>query len=299
MTNKNCYWHPDRYAGVTCQRCERRVCAECMHTASVGFHCPACIAPQSINHGRKRISARSFARGANASEQSLTTRTLIAVNLFAFLVTLFRGGSLSSGGGDVTIDFGLVGYGRVLCAFSIDYVGIAEGEWWRMFTGGFLHAGFIHLAFNMFLLWMLGSQLERLLGPTSYLILYFGSLLSGALGVMLLDPLALTVGASGAVFGLMGATVVYQLRRGVSPWSNGIGTLLIINLIFTFARPNISVGGHLGGLLGGLLIGWLIDEMNKKRIAGYLSFLLPLIITVALGFSCLWASKYWYDPILG
>ena len=299
MTNKNCYWHPDRYAGVTCQRCERRVCAECMHTASVGFHCPACIAPQSINHGRKRISARSFARGANASEQSLTTRTLIAVNLFAFLVTLFRGGSLSSGGGDVTIAFGLVGYGRVLSAFSIDYVGIAEGEWWRMFTGGFLHAGFIHLAFNMFLLWMLGSQLERLLGPTSYLILYFGSLLSGALGVMLLDPLALTVGASGAVFGLMGATVVYQLRRGVSPWSNGIGTLLIINLIFTFARPNISVGGHLGGLLGGLLIGWLIDEMNKKRIAGYLSFLLPLIITVALGFSCLWASKYWYDPILG
>ena len=299
MTNKNCYWHPDRYAGVTCQRCERRVCAECMHTASVGFHCPACIAPQSINHGRKRISARSFARGSNASEQSLTTRTLIAVNLFAFLVTLFRGGSLSSGGGDVTIDFGLVGYGRVLSAFSIDYVGIAEGEWWRMFTGGFLHAGFIHLAFNMFLLWMLGSQLERLLGPTSYLILYFGSLLSGALGVMLLDPLALTVGASGAVFGLMGATVVYQLRRGVSPWSNGIGTLLIINLIFTFARPNISVGGHLGGLLGGLLIGWLIDEMNKKRIAGYLSFLLPLIITVALGFSCIWASKYWYDPILG
>ena len=299
MTNKNCYWHPDRYAGVTCQRCERRVCAECMHTASVGFHCPACIAPQSINHGRKRISARSFARGANASEQSLTTRTLIAVNLFAFLVTLFRGGSLSSGGGDVTIDFGLVGYGRVLSAFSIDYVGIAEGEWWRMFTGGFLHAGFIHLAFNMFLLWMLGSQLERLLGPTSYLILYFGSLLSGALGVMLLDPLALTVGASGAVFGLMGATVVYQLRRGVSPWSNGIGTLLIINLIFTFARPNISVGGHLGGLLGGLLIGWLIDEINKKRIAGYLSFLLPLIITVALGFSCIWASKYWYDPILG
>ena len=299
MTNKNCYWHPDRYAGVTCQRCERRVCAECMHTASVGFHCPACIAPQSINHGRKRISARSFARGANASEQLLVTRTLIAINLLAFLATLFRGGSLSSGGGDVTIDFGLVGYGRVLSAFSIDYVGIAEGEWWRMFTGGFLHAGFIHLAFNMFLLWMLGSQLERLLGPTSYLILYFGSLLSGALGVMLLDPLALTVGASGAVFGLMGATVVYQLRRGVSPWSNGIGTLLIINLIFTFARPNISVGGHLGGLLGGLLIGWLIDEINKKRIAGYLSFLLPLIITVALGFSCIWASKYWYDPILG
>ena len=91
--------------------------------------------------------------------------------------------------------------------------------------------------------------------------------------MMLLDPLALTVGASGAVFGLMGATVIFQFRRGVSPWSNGIGSLLFINLIFTFARPNISVGGHLGGLLGGLLIGWLIDELNKKRISGYIRLL--------------------------
>ena len=300
MINENCYWHSDRYAGVTCQRCERRVCAECMHTASVGFHCPACISPQNINSRKKsKLFARSTSQIGNISEQSLITRSLIAVNLLFFLVTIFRGGSLSSGGGEITIDFGLVGYGRVLSAFSIDYVGIAEGEWWRMFTGGFLHAGVIHLAFNMFLLWMLGSQLERQLGATSYLILYFGSLLSGALGVMLLDPLALTVGASGAVFGLMGATVIYQFRRGVSPWSNGIGSLLIINLIFTFARPNISVGGHLGGLLGGLLIGWLIDEINKKRVAGYLRLLLPFIIATAFGFSCIWASEYWYDPLLG
>jgi membrane associated rhomboid family serine protease len=271
-----------------------------MHTASVGFHCPACIKPQNIHSRRQqRPSVRLGGRIENVSEQSLTTRSLIAVNLLAFFVALFRGGSLGSGGGDITIDFGLVGYGRVLSAFSIDYVGIAEGEWWRMFTGGFLHAGVIHLAFNMFLLWMLGSQLERLLGTTSYLILYFGSLLSGALGVMLLDPLALTVGASGAVFGLMGAMVIFQFRRGVSPWSNGIGSLLIINLIFTFARPNISVGGHLGGLLGGLLIGWLIDEMNKKRISGYVRVLVPLIIAVAFGFSCILASEYWYDPILG
>ena len=300
MTNNNCYWHSDRYAGVTCQRCERRVCAECMHTASVGFHCPACITPQNIHSRRRHGSSLRFGgRIEKVSEQSLTTRSLIAVNLLAFFAALFKGGSLGSGGGDITIDFGLVGYGRVLSAFSIDYVGIAEGEWWRMFTGGFLHAGVIHLAFNMFLLWMLGSQLERLLGTTSYLILYFGSLLSGALGVMLLDPLALTVGASGAVFGLMGATVIYQFRRGASPWSNGIGSLLVINLIFTFARPNISVGGHLGGLLGGLLIGWLIDELNKKRISGYIRLLLPLIVAVAFGISCIWASEYWYDPILG
>ena len=147
MTNNNCYWHSDRYAGVTCQRCERRVCTECMHTASVGFHCPACIKPQNIHSRRKqRSSVRFGGRIENVSEQSLTTRSLIAVNLLAFLTTLLKGGSIASGGGDMTIDFGLVGYGRVLSAFSIDYVGIAEGEWWRMFTGSFLHAGVIHLA---------------------------------------------------------------------------------------------------------------------------------------------------------
>ena len=322
MTNNNCYWHSDRYAGVTCQRCERRVCAECMHTASVGFHCPACITPQNVHSRRQRKTfARSTGRIENVSEQSLATRAIIAVNFLFFLATLFRGGSLSGSGGisqvrlppdpfiyivkwaskDIfTIDFGLIGYGRVFASQdSLNFVGVSEGEWWRMVTGGFLHGGIIHLAFNMFLLWMLGSQLERLLGTTSYLILYFGSLLSGTLGVMLLDPLAITVGASGAVFGLMGATVIFQFRRGVSPWSNGIGSLLFINLIFTFARPNISVGGHLGGLLGGLLIGWLIDEMNKKRISGYVRVLVPLIIAVAFGFSCILASEYWYDPILG
>ena len=300
MTNNNCYWHSDRYAGVICQRCERRVCAECMHTASVGFHCPACIKPQNIHSRRqRRSSVRLGGRIENVSEQSLTTRSLIAVNLLAFFVALFKGGSLGSGGGDLYSDFALIGCARIF-VFSGECIdGVAGGEWWRLVTGGFLHAGVIHLAFNMFLLWMLGSQLERLLGTTSYLILYFGSLLSGALGVMLLDPIALTVGASGAVFGLMGATVIYQFRRGVSPWSNGIGSLLFINLIFTFARPNISVGGHLGGLLGGLLIGWLIDEMNKKRISGYVRVLVPLIIAVAFGFSCILASEYWYDPILG
>ena len=117
--------------------------------------------------------------------------------------------------------------------------------------------------------------------------------------MMLLDPLALTVGASGAVFGLMGATVVYQLRRGLSPWSNGIGSLLLINLIFTFARPNISVGGHIGGLMGGLLIGWLIDEIDARGLPIFIKRLVPLLIAISFSVACVWASSYWYDPILG
>ena len=300
MTSKFCYWHSDRYAGVTCQRCDRRICAECMHTASVGFHCPACVAPQSIHSRRQRTSfSRPSRRFGNISEQSLTTRSLISVNLMAFLLTLLKGGSLGVGGGDIMRDFALVGCARVF-VFSGECIdGVAGGEWWRMITGGFLHAGVIHLAFNMFLLWMLGSQLERLLGVTSYLLLYFGSLLSGVLGVMLLDPKVLTVGASGAVFGLMGATVVYQLRRGLSPWSNGIGSLLVINLIFTFARPNISVGGHIGGLLGGLLLGWLIDEMHTRDLPTYVKRFVPLVIAITFGVVSIWASRYWYNPILG
>ena len=127
-------------------------------------------------------------------------------------------------------------------------IGVAEGEWSRLLTGGFLHAGLLHLLVNMFLLWMLGRQLESAHGLVRYSGLYMGSLLAGSFGVMLHDPQALTVGASGAVFGLMAAAIVHQVRRGISPWGTGLGGLLLVNVVFTFGRPGISIGGQLGGL---------------------------------------------------
>ena len=299
MNSNNCNWHSDRNAGVICQRCERRICVECMYTASVGFHCPECVTPQSGNYSRRAFYRQQSNRTTYGADQAPITRVLIAINALAFLLTIFSGGSLASGGGDATINFGLVGYGRIRSGFFVDQVGIAEGEWWRIVTGGFLHAGVIHLAFNMFLLWMLGNQLERTMRPMNYISLYLGALSAGSFGVMLLDPLALTVGASGAVFGLMGATGVYQLRRGLSPWSNGIGSLLFINLIFTFLRPNISVGGHLGGLIGGAGIGWLIEELEKRKLPIFLKKIIPVFIVIFFISASIWASNYWYNPILG
>ena len=119
----------------------------------------------------------------------------MGLNALAFIWTIISGGSVSSGGGTTTLDYGLVGFGRMREASQIIDVGVAEGEWWRLFTSAFLHAGLLHLAVNMYLLWILGQQLERLHGRSRYLGLYFGSLAAGSLGVMLLDPTALTVGA--------------------------------------------------------------------------------------------------------
>ena len=178
-------------------------------------------------------------------------------------------------------------------------VGVSAGEWWRLVTGGFLHGGLLHLVFNMFLLWMLGQQLEHLHRPVRYVGLYLGSLAAGSLGVMLMDPMALTVGASGAVFGLMAATVVHQLHRGVNPWHTGLGGLVVVNLFFTFGRPGISIGGHLGGLVGGAVLAWLLDACDRRRfprLAGTSVLYGLLVVFLAAG---VWAAGHWTDPLLG
>jgi len=228
--------------------------------------------------------------------QAPVTRALIVVNVAVFLWTLITGGSISGGGGPFSFDFELRAcfpwYGRCL-------EGVATGEWWRIVTSAFLHGGIIHLAFNMFLLWMIGHQLERIQGPVRYLGLVLGSLTAGSLGVMLIEPLARTVGASGAVFGVMGATVALQVRRGISPWSTGIGSLLVVNLIFTFARPNISIGGHLGGLLGGLALGWAVDEADRRGLTRTVGSAMPIMFTIGCAAATIWAAGRWWDPLLG
>ena len=198
-----------------------------------------------------------------------------------------------------TIDYGLLGYGRMRSGFAIVEIGVAEGEWWRLVTGAFMHGGLIHLVFNMFLAWMLGHQLERMHGPGRFVGIYTASLAAGSLGVMLIAPLALTVGASGAVFGLMGATLVHQLRRGINPWSSGVGSLVVINLIFTVSRPGISIGGHVGGLLGGAMVAWLVDEADRRRAPRTAGTAITILFTVACTAGAIWAAGRWVDPVLG
>jgi membrane associated rhomboid family serine protease len=174
-------------------------------------------------------------RSIQVASRPLVTTALVALNLVAFLPTV--------GNPRVIDDFGL--FGPL----------VAHGEWWRLVTSGFMHVNLIHVGFNCLLLWQLGGLLEPALGRVRFAALYFTSLLAGAVGVLLLDPLALTAGASGAVFGLMGAAVVGLRDRGINPMQTGLGGLLLINLVLTFAVPGISIGGHLGGLAGGAALG--------------------------------------------
>jgi len=229
----HCYRHPDREAGVRCRRCERAICPDCMISAPVGFQCRECV------KGAPAVrTLRSLRR------DPYVTMALIAVNVAVFLPSM--------GASDQRGDLGLFG------------PAVADGDWWRIVTSGFLHFDLLHIGFNMALLWWLGSMLEPALGRVRFGILYAGALVGGSLGVLVLDPNALTGGASGAVFGLMGAAFLSQRRNGVDPMQSGLGGLLLINLLFSF-RPGVSIGGHVGGLLGGALLITLLNATDRDR----------------------------------
>ncbi len=211
----------------------------------MGFHCPDCAGA----HTTKVISGpAAFGRASDP----IVTKVLIGINAAVWLLMTVTGGSANSPAGPV-FEQGATWGPRV-----------AEGEWYRLVSGAFLHGSFLHLAMNMFLLWLLGRSLEPVVGRMQFLGLYAVSLLGGSLGVMMIDPTAATVGASGAVFGLMGAMVVLQLRAGQSPWQSGIGTLVALNLVITFAVPGISIGGHLGGLVAGSLGALVLAGGHEK-----------------------------------
>jgi membrane associated rhomboid family serine protease len=155
-----------------------------------------------------------------------------------------------------------------------------------LLTAGFVHYGLLHLAFNMLLLWQFGAMLEPALGRVRFAALYVAALLCGSFGAVLLSPSALTAGASGAVFGLVGAAAIGLRRRGISVWDSGIGGLLVVNLVLTFALPNISIGGHVGGLLGGGAVGAAMLDARPGRL-GLVVALVVSVLAVAGG---VWAA---------
>ena len=138
------------------------------------------------------------------------------------------------------------------------------GEWWRIVTGAFLHADVRHLLFNMVVLYLLGRRLEGFVGPAVLTGTYAVSLVGGAAGAMLHRPDAAMVGASGAVYGLMGAAFVVEYLRGGNPWRDGLGSLIIVNVIISFLIPGISIGGHLGGLAAGVAAGFAIGDTSRR-----------------------------------
>lgn len=239
-----CARHPGRPAVTTCARCERPVCTDDLIEAPVGYQCVDC--------------ARSAPPVRRLGERPATPVTRALVVTIALVAIA---------GPAVGLDVRSAGLVPAL---------VGTGEWWRLLTSALLHGGLIHLAFNGLLLWQLGQLLEPGLGTGPFLGLVAGGTAGGSLGVVGIawlfsatplatlpllgrflgaGPLTVTVGASGAVFGLMGAVLVLLRRRGIDPWASRegsmVGSLVVLNLVLTFVVPAISVGGHVGGLLGG------------------------------------------------
>jgi membrane associated rhomboid family serine protease len=245
-----CYRHPYEHAGVKCTRCDRPICPKCMITAPVGFQCPECV------KGAPPVRRYSEIRSRSAQQLYVTT-ALIAINLVVFVPSLAGGATVGRGGGnDLAIDFALFG------------PAVAAGEWYRLITAGFLHYGLLHVAFNMYILYQLGLLLESSLGRARYALLYFTALLGGSLGALVVAPNSLTAGASGAVFGLMGAAAVAMRSRGINVLQTSIGSLLIINVVITFLIPGISIGGHIGGLLSGAAGAVLLQQADDRPVLG-------------------------------
>ena len=259
-----CYRHPSRETGVSCSNCGRPICPDCMTTTPVGMRCPEC------SQQRTKVM-----RLRDTSNVLRVTYALIAINVVAFLA---EGNlTLSSGGaGNAVYQKGaLLGSSPALPG-----QGVAHGEWWRIVTGGFLHENLIHIGFNMYVLYVLGQMLEPALGRLKFAVIYSVSLLTGSLGALLVSPHSLTVGASGAVFGLMGAAAVELRSRQISVMQSGVGTLILINLVISFTLPGISWGGHVGGLVGGALA-TLVLQLGDRRRARTLAVIGCMLIALA------------------
>jgi len=231
-----------------------------MTSTPVGMRCPECA--------RQRTRARTLRA---STDEPVLTYVLIGISVAAFIAEV-AGGASASGGG--------FGGSRLLVDGAVSRPAIADGDYWRLLTAGFLHAGFFHLLFNMFSLWILGSLLEPAIGRLRFALIYFVALLAGSFGALLVNPDSLTVGASGAIFGLMGAAAIVMRNRGMNIMESGLGLWIILNLVITFAVPHVSIGGHIGGLIGGGLAAFvLFDLRDRARVPA----MLPTLLCVGIG----------------
>lgn len=266
-----CYRHPRVETGVSCSNCGKHICPDCMTPTPVGMRCPDCA--------KQRTKTRTM---ASLTSDPTLTYVLIAINVLMFIGESASGSSFTGGpGGNVTSNLALNG------------PTVADGQWYRLLTSGFLHAGLFHIAFNMYALLWLGRMLEPSLGHVRFGALYLASLVCGAFGVILLSPDVNTVGASGAIFGLFGAVIALARSRGIDLRQTGLVPILVLNLGITFVIPGISIGGHLGGLVGGFVFATVIEQLSGRRVHEYAVGAITLALTavVAVGAVALASSQ--------
>ncbi|KZM68177.1 rhomboid family intramembrane serine protease [Nocardia terpenica] len=233
----NCFRHPDRSTGLACTRCGRPACPECLRPAAVGQHCVDCLHRDSAQAPPVRSAVGT---PVQARPTPRVTYALIAINVAVFAVTAAQAHSIADNQSS-----------RLFYDWVLAPNLVAQGQWLRVLGGGFLHFGPLHLAVNMFALYILGRDTELVLGWRRYLAVYLTSLLGGAAAVMLLAQDSATAGASGAIYGLFGAMTVILLRLRQSPVQMLV--LIAINLLISVSVPHISLWGHLGGLAAGTL----------------------------------------------
>jgi membrane associated rhomboid family serine protease len=270
-----CYRHPDRETGLSCSECGRPICVDCMTSAPVGIRCPD-------HSGQARGAARvtqTVRRTAGTGTVAIVTRTLIAINVGIYLLQLGEGAGVNANSGWI-FEHGAL-YGPL----------VDQGDWWRLITAAFLHYGPIHLGLNMLALWWFGEVVERSLGRGRFLLLYLVSGLAGSAGALIANPDSVTVGASGAIFGMLGALLILEWQATGS-FTGQAMTLIAINLAFSFAVSGISYGGHIGGLVGGILGTLALARFGRGHAAYGRIGLLGTAALVVIGVASV-AIAYW------
>lgn len=240
MSN-TCYLHTDSEAYVVCTRCDRNICPDCMISAPVGFQCPQCVAGANANVVKPKTRF-----GGSLNTVPVVSKWIIIACVGIFLFSILFGGVNS-----------------FASAFGMVPLAIAQGEWWRLITATFLHGGILHLAFNMYALYWLGPQLERLLGSVRFAAIYFLSALGGSVASYWFSPInTVSVGASGAIFGLMAAMIVIgrQMQADISQ----LAVLFGINVIIGFSQGGIDWRAHLGGAVVGGLTALLMTKGTRE-----------------------------------
>jgi membrane associated rhomboid family serine protease len=257
--HRYCYRHPDQETGLACSECGRPICADCATFAPVGIRCPDHAGAQG---GKKPMQIKPpkvhRAQGISlATGKAPVTKTLIGINLAIYLVTVVQGAGLNTPGGSLYDKWLLLG-NKITPVGFWPYGDLAhDHQWYRLVTSMFLHGFLMHILFNMIALWFIGSEVEQYLGTVRYLGLYFVSGLAGAAGALVATPMQPVVGASGAIFGVLGAMMILEWQF-TGRFAGQAFTLILINLVFNFVYNgtggNISIGGHIGGLIGGIVI---------------------------------------------
>ncbi|MFJ4102725.1 rhomboid family intramembrane serine protease [Amycolatopsis japonica] len=272
-----CWWHPNRPTGLSCSRCERPACPDCLREAAVGFQCTDCVQAgrqqdraQQKQYRDAGYGSRTLA-GAQPARTAVVTPVLLALNVLIFLITVFQSGSIANNNFSELFQYGQLWNPATL----------AGDEWWRILTSGFLQYGLLHIASNAFSLWFVGRPLETALGRVPFTVLYFVSLLGGSAANLVFSDLDAVpvVGASGAIFGLIGAYTVIVIKLRLNPtW---LLVILGLNVFITFQVPGISILGHAGGFVAGLLATFaLLYAPDRNRLKWQLGGIAIVVVAM-------------------